>query len=246
MAKNTGRANAFRTFGKMSHNWGEGMNINLVKAAALLSGTVLSKTTAIPPTANENDTYIDPATRNIYYWVDAHHDGEAVVPAQWWIIQPTLGLQMLVADEQKIYWFNQDNQWQFAFDLNATHRAVQRAHNFYNPYRIRPSSVLFHYCAGTEFVIPAGAPGSGATLDIPAAGDMTFQIQHNNSVVGSIFFEAGETQGSVNVPNEVVVHPAIQESAFVRTHTLLVRSPANTYAAEGLAVSIMGKIRAID
>jgi len=61
--------------------------------------------------------------------------------------------------------------------------------------------------AGHVFVqnvtIPAGLPGSQATLKIAAASDLSFPIQHEGVEVGSVDFDAGATIGTFTLTDAV-------------------------------------------
>lgn len=246
MTKAIGSSSSYERFPKLSNNWGRKMNEQLVRIATCMHGAVLSMTTPLPASPAVNDTYINPADGKIYVWVDEFTDGATTEPAQWYVITPAMGLLMYVSDEQKFYVRDQYEAWQFVWDLGASHRAVEKELTFYNPYLIRKNAVIFLYCAGTEFTLPAGAPGSGASLDVAATADLTFDIQHNGSPVGTVSFAAGSLSGVVTVPSTVVVHPAIEENMYVQAHTLQIVSRAETYAAEGLSISLKGSIRSID
>jgi len=246
MVLNIGRAGTARQFSKRSHNWGTLMNWNLIRMAVVTHGAALSKTTVPPATGEENDVYIHPSNGNIYVWVEEFNDGDDIIPAQWYIITTVLGLKMYVADEDKWYFYNQMNEWQLLFDPNKTHRAIPREFSWYNPYLIRPNSTLFSYVATQEWVIEAGAPGSGAYCEIAPTQPVSFTIRARGPVVGSITFDAGSLDGSVNIPDEVVCLPTVEENEYEKAHVFQVSSPANLHGMEGLNVTICGKIRSID
>lgn len=244
-----GAANVFPTFNKQSHGWSEGMNQNLVKMAMLLHASCDGMVGALPGSPDVNDTYIYTADKSIYVWVDAVVDPTAGIndPAQWYVVTPVVGLTMMVADQEKYFTYTIDGVWTEVWDMNATHRSLARPIAFDVPYRLRSGAKLFEYVAGMEFTIPAGAPGSGAFLDVaPTGGDLVLTIQHNSSTVGTITFDEGETEGVVDIPDEVVVYNSVMENEWMRAHNLTVLSPANTRLAEGLGVTFLGKIRAID
>ena len=247
MVLQIGNAGSFIQISKRSHNWGQRMNWQLIRLATITHGAALSKTTPIPPTGNPGDVYIHPTNDDIYVWVEEFEDTDATVPAQWYVIGATMGLKMYVEDVNKWFFFNQMGAWQQLFDPDKTHRAIQREFKWYNPYLIRPNSVLFSYVATQEWVIEAGAPGSGAHCEIaPVGGSVVFNIFARGPQVGTITFAAGSTDGVVDIPSEVVVLPTVEENQYEKAHVFRVRSPANTRGMEGLNVTICGKIRSID
>lgn len=246
MVKDAGATSTFLTFPKRSHGWGDRMNVQLIRTAVSLHPSVKSKVTALPGGAAEGDAYISPVDGKIHVWVDAYAIDNigTIEPADWWAFTPSTGYLVYVEDEQSFYiWAG---AWIFCWQVGAAHREVQRELTFYNPYRIRKSSTIFYYVAGTEFTIPAGAAGSGASLEIASSVAIVFSIQHNGATVGTISFDAASTSGVVTIASEVVVHPSIDENEFTPAHSLRIVSPAETYEAEGLAVSIKGMIRSID
>ena len=50
---------------------------------------------------------------------------------------------------------------------------------------------------------PANLPGSIAKLKVAPASDLSFPIEHDDVEVGSVDFEAGETNGTFTFPDEV-------------------------------------------
>lgn len=247
MVLNIGNAGSFIQVAKRSHAWGERFNWQLIRLSVLTHGSAKSRTTAIPGSGTEGDVYIHPSNNNIYVWVDAFNNGDTVIPAQWYVINTALGVKMFIEDEDKWVFFNQMGEWQVMFDLNKNHRAIAREFHWYNPYLIRPSSTLFSYVATQEWVIEAGAPGSGAHCEIaPVGGSVVFNIFARGPQVGTITFAAGSLDGVVDIPDEVVVLPTVEENMYEKAHVFQVRSPANTRGMEGLNVTICGKIRSID
>ena len=247
MVKDAGATNTFQTFVKQSHAWGDLMNVQLIRTAVSLHPSVISRTGAVPGSASEGDAYLNTSDNKIYVWVDAYatDGGGTIEPADWWTFTPSNGYLVYVADEQS-YYVADGGAWIFVLAVGAAHREVQRELTFYNPYRLRKNSVLFYYTAGTEFTIPAGAPGSGASLEVAPTGVMVFTILHNATPIGTITFAAASTTGVVSIASEVVVHASIDENEFTAAHSVSIVSPADTYTAEGLTVSIKGKIRSID
>lgn len=246
MVLNIGNAGSFVQVAKRSHEWGQKMNWQLIRLAVVTHGAALSKETAVPTTGTEGDVYIHPSNGDIYVWVEEFEDLLDIIPAQWYVIGKSQGLKMFVADEDKWYFVNQMGEWQLLFDLNKTHRSIPREFSWYNPYLIRPSSTLFSYVATQEWVIEAGAPGSGAFCEIAPSSAVSFTIRARGPVVGSIDFAAGSQDGVVNIASEVVVLPTVEENMYERAHVFTVSSPADLYGMEGLNVTICGKIRSID
>jgi hypothetical protein len=241
-----GNAASFIQVAKRSHLWGERMNWQLIRLAVLTHGAAKSKTDSVPATGAPGDVYIHPINKNIYVWVEEFDDGDDIIPEQWYVITRALGVTMYVADEDKWYFLNQMDEWQLKFDPSKEHRAIQREFKWYNPYLIRPNSVLFSYVATQEWVIEAGAPGSGASCEIAPSSPVTFTIFARGPQVGTITFAAGSLDGVVNIASEVVVLPTVEENQYEKAHVFQVRSPANLYGMEGLSVTICGEIRSID
>lgn len=247
MAKNIGSTSTFRTFAKRSHNWAEPMNEQIIRTATTLQASCKSKTTALPTSGVEGDIYINPSDGKINVWVDARPLDlvGTMAPAEWYVLAPAPGFLIFVEDELTFCVYT-GGAWVEVWDLNNTHRVVEREMTFHVPYRIREDAVLFQYCAGTEFTIPAGAAGSGASLDVAPSAPISFSIRRNNSTIGTISFASGSTTGVVSVPSQVVVHPVAEENMYVQANTLSVVSPVSVAGAEGLSVSIKGMIRSID
>lgn len=248
--KPIGAANAFQTFVKRNNNWSEGMNDNLLKAAAVLHGSVRGIVSSLPGSPAANETYIRSTDNAIYVWVPARNDldednNPITLPAEWFVITPIVGMSMLVEDQEKVFWFGPTG-WEEAWDLNAVHRSLEREVNLHIPYLLRNNSVLYEYVAGVELTIEAGAPGSGAFLDVAATDDVVFQIKHNGTNCGTISFDSGSIAGDIDFPGEVVVYPALVEHEYARAQNLTIHSPADTFGAQGLGITFRAKIRAID
>lgn len=233
-----------------SHTWTRPMNQNLIRMYATYTNSALSRTTPLPSNGTEGDIRIDPATGNVCVWLNAFDDNiNDPQPAQWWSIPPGLGRQIYVRDENKIYMFSDSGGWELLVDIGAEHRGIEREFAWYAPGLIRPSSVIFHYVAGSEFtVVPNGGTGRGswAFLTVAAAAALDFPIRHNSAEIGMVHFEGGATTGSVNIYAERVIQPARAETMYMAAHVLDVLSPANTHGAQGLSVTLHGKIRPID
>jgi len=246
VVKNIGTTANWTQIPKRSNDWGPRMNEQLVKMAAMLHGSVKSRTTVLPANPAVDDMYIDPETKRINIWVGAFTDDGVTQPAEWYEIVPTLGVKMFVEDEFKWVLFNPNGNWQVIWDMNKSHRAIEREFSWYAPGNIRKNAVIFAYVAAQEFVIEAGAPGSGASCEVAPTSDVVFNVRKNNASVGNITFLAGQTEGVVNIPNEVAVLPAGQESLYVQANSLSIISPADTHGMIGLNATIRGKIRSID
>lgn len=237
---------SLQQFGMGSHNWGNGNNINAIKTAMMLQTGVLSRVSALPGSPSVNDRYLLTETSQICMWIDGFNDGEDNEPAQWVRMAPTVGMLLFVEDEEKFYVWRNTNVWEEALDLNETHHAVQREIPLYAPGRIRPNNFALIYVAAMELTIEAGAPGSQAMLDVAPSGGISFVIRHNNTPVGSISFGGGSTEGSVSFPSERIIYDAWTENLQVQAHALYVVSPADLKGAEGLSLTLRGKIRAMD
>lgn len=88
--------------------------------------------------------------------------------------------------------------------------------------------------AGHVFVhavtLSIGLPGSKATLKIAAAADLSFPIEHNDTAVGSVDFDAGETVGTFTFAAAVDV--------AVGDTVVLIKPTAVDVDARELAVTI--------
>ena len=247
MARNVGTSADWQQIPKRSHTWGRKVNDQLVKYGVLLQGSVKSRTDTVPASGASGDIYIHPTNKRIYAWVEAWNDGDGVIPAEWYIIQPTTGLVMHVQDVDKWYVYTQLADWQLLWDPSKSHRAIQREFAFYHPYLIRPSAKIFGYVATKEFAIAAGAPGSGSHCEIaPVGGSVVYSIRKGNAQIGTITFADGSTDGVIDFPNMQVILPAIQENMYEVANILQVVSPANIRSMQGLHVTIQGIIRSID
>lgn len=247
MTKNIGTPAAWTQISKGSHNWAFKMNEQIIKYGALIQGAAKSRTDALPGSGSPGDVYIHPTNDRIYVWVEEYNDGETVHPAEWYYITPTTGVLMLVIDENKWYCYTHIGEWQMVWDPALSHRAIKCERSFYAPYLIRPSKTIFSYVSTQEFVIPAGAAGSGAFCEVaPTGGSVTYNLVHQGSSQGTIVFAAGSTDGVVTVPSDIIVLPAVMENMYTQARVLTVVSPANTRGMEGLNVTLQGKIRSID
>lgn len=233
-------------FAMGSHAWGRSMNVNAIRTSMLLQPAVLSRVASLPGSPAINDRYLNTTTNRLCMWIDSFYDGTATEPAQWVELMPTVGMLIFVEDEEKFYVWRQENEWQVAIDLNEVHQAVEREFAFYAPGKIRPSNPVFYYIAGMELTLESGAPGSHALLDVAPSGGLTFPIYHNNTQIGSVNFGSGATEGSVSISGERVIYDAWSESQQVRAHSLRVDAPADLKGAQGLSVTLRGKIRAMD
>lgn len=228
----------FQSFGAGNHNWAEGMSNNMLKASTLLQPSAISRTTNLPASANNFDCYIDPSSKNIATWFNG----------QWYTIAPRIGAWVFVQDANEYAHFNLESQWVTGLDLDAVPSTpIERTLAFYNPGLIRPNSILFHYVAGMEFTIPANAPGSGAILETPPiGGSIVFPILTSTGNSGNISFAAGSVNGVIYFPAEAVIHASFDDGQYTPADVFRIRSPADLLGATGLAVTIRGKIRAMD
>lgn len=235
-------------FQAQSHTWGRKMNLNMIKMSMLTGPAAESMTTSLPGSAAEGTVYIDPATKKLCMYVSGFDDDDgAPMPADWYSLQPNIGQMCLVKDQNKVYLFNWALDWELAIDLGATHRGVEVERAWYAPGLMRPSATLFYYVAGLEFTIEAGAPNSGATLEVgPVGGSLVLPIRHQGLEVGTITFTSGSLEGTIDFPSERVIQPSHTENQYVRANALSVTSPSNIRQASGLSVTLRGKIRAID
>lgn len=232
---------SFNRYPLRSHNWGRGMNDNLIKLAILLKPGVISKTTPIPASGDIDDCYIDPSTGRIVMRVAAFNDSEIDYPEDWVSVAPSIGVHVYVADEEKFYVYNWNRQWEQTVNVNQALPSVSRELGFYVPGPIRPSATIFQYVAGIEIVFAANDHRSSALLDVPPTGDLTFNIQTSGGN-GTIFFEGGSDVGIVTFAQETEVYAAVVDSMMVRPNTISIRSPSNLKSAEGLTVTLRGKI----
>lgn len=230
-----------------NHAWTRKMNKNLLRVAMSYTDSVKSMTTALPASAADGDMYIDPADGKICMWVPAFDDNIGdPQPAQWWRMDPGIGRQVYVQDLNKVYLYNMSSAWELLVDIGATHQGIEREFAFYAPGLVRPNATLFYYIAGLEFTIEAGAPHSGATLEVAPSISIVLSIQHQDTEVGTITFAGGSKNGVISFPLERVVQPSHAENQYVKANALSILSPAATNGASGLSVTLRGKIRAID
>lgn len=246
MTKNIGSAASWNQIAKRSNTWGAKMNEQIIKFGALIQGSVLSMTTPLPASPSVGDVYINPANGRVCIWVDEFNDGETTHPAEWYVITQTVGLVMLVRDLNKWFVYTNLDEWQMLWDPEKSHRAIPREFSFYAPYRLRPRKTIFSYVATQEFVIEAGAPGSGAFCEIAPTATVVLTISKGGVSVGTVTFTAGATDGTVSIPSEVVVLPAVEESMYTQANVLTISSPVDTFLIEGVNVTICGEIRSID
>lgn len=240
----------FSRIGARSNVWTRQMNDNMIRATMLFNPAVESRTDTLPESAAEGAMWIDPVNNKLSMWMDSFDENIPGVTnrvAGYMQLQALPGQLVYVKDEAKYYMMNHEGVWEFAIDIDAVHVGVEREFSFYAPYRIRPTLPVFQYVAGLEFTIEAGAPNSGAHLDVaPTGGSLVFQIIHNSTVVGSITFAAGSQTGVISFPSERIIQPSHVENMYVQANVLTINAPADTLLAEGLSLTLRGKIRAID
>ena len=244
-------SSALKTFSVRSHNWTRGVNENFVKMSMGMHPSVES-IGALPSSATEGQMWINSANGKLCMWVNelndyaGHEDDpdyESPVAAGWWSMLPGVGHLVYVKDQNKYYMYNWANVWELAIDIGATHRGIEREFSFYAPGILRPNAVLFYYVAGLEFTVAAGAPHSGAKLEVPASSPITFTFNRGGATVS---FGAGDTSGDVNWPSEEIIQPSHVENMYVQAHALSLTAPSNLYGAQGLSLTLRGKIRPID
>lgn len=231
-----GPINNYNLFEALSHNWAGGMNANMLKAATTLHLSVKGIVSELPPSPAPNDTYILSGTRAINVFANG----------TWNTIAPVAGTLAFVEDDEAFYLYDVSLVWMKVFSLDEPITSpVERNLSFFAPGLVRPNNLLFHYIPTMEFVLPAGAPNSFATLEVPpSGGDLVLTI---TALLGSgtITFEDGETDGVFSVPNDITVLPADFEELYSQPQVLRIYSSGN-HGAEGLSVSLKGQIRAID
>lgn len=231
-----GPINSYQMFEPQSHNWAGGMNANMLKAATSLHLSVKSIVGALPGSPDPNDTYILNTNRTINVFVNG----------DWQTISPVVGTLAFVQDEAAFYLYDLSLAWFKVFSLgDPITSPVERNLSFFAPGLVRPNNLLFHYIPTMEFTLPASAPNSFATLEVPpSGGDLVLTI---SALLGSgtITFEDGETDGVFSVPSNIIVLPADFEELYSQPQVLRIDSSA-TFGAEGLSVSLKGQIRAID
>lgn len=247
MTKSIGRAVSWNQIAKRSNGWGVKMNEQIIKFSVLMQGAAESRTDALPGSPADWDVYIHPTDDKIYVRAPAFNDGDNDHAAEWYTITPSVGLVMLVKDENKWYVYNNMSEWQMLWDPALSHRAIQREFSFYAPYRIRPNTIIFGYVATQEFTLEATPSGSGAFCEVaPTGGAVVFTIAAGGTTAGTITFADGATDGVVSIPVETVVLPTILENKYTSAKILTVRSPADTRGMQGLNCTLPGKIRSID
>lgn len=229
--RSIGSFGSFQTFGARSHKWKDGMDLNMLKASTLLHPSVKSRTTPRPATANDLDCYIDPATRNLCVWLDG----------DWNAITPRRGVWVHVEDTNSYDTYDPANGgWMTVIELGKTYSSIPRTLSVYVPGKIRPSKPVYDYVAGMEFVLPAGAPGSTATLEIAPTANILFVMTG-----GLIRFEAGATVGTFEIASDTYVQPTQQEGSFTQAQRLRITAPNDLKGAEGLAITLAGKMRGL-
>ncbi len=250
-----GELNKLQKSSARNNKWARRANVNFMKIGVAMNLSCISKVTPLPVYERVEDeppegtTYVNPDNQRLYVWTEAWDDGEGdPFPKGWAVFQPSYGNIMFVEDEETLCIFSKSTEaWEVLVDLNEQHVATPRELSFFAPGIVRPKSIIFHYVAGMEFTLPAGAPDSGASLQTAPSSDIEFQILKGNTVIGGIYFGAGSTAGVVSVPDETVINPALpEETQYVRANVLQVRSPDSVAGAMGLDVTLRGKIRAID
>lgn len=236
--------------GRYSNDYTRALNNNLIKMAMGFRTGVKSKTTTLPDTAVDGDMYIDPANGFISMWLDTFDDNvpsPAPNPSGFYQIVPTFGMTAIVQDEEKMYVFGESGTWELLFDMAAPHVGVEREIALYAPGLLRPNNaIVYQYVAGMEFTIEAGAPNSGAHLDVAPSSNISIAITASTGSVGTLTFASGSQAGVFNIPSEVIVQPAAFENMYVQAHVLTFTGPASWAGAEGLSFTLRGKIRAID
>ncbi|MFC3724413.1 hypothetical protein [Neoaquamicrobium sediminum] len=207
------------------------MNHNFTKLSMLLHPSVTALVTNLPASAGENECFIETSTGRIGMWSNG----------EWWTVDPKIGVLAYVAGLDQYWQFSPDEEWVLAFDLNADFAPIERNLSFYAPGLVRPNAPLFAYVPTMEFTLPAGAPGSHAVLDVaPAGGNLILTFAG-----GTITFLDGQTEGTFSVASDYVIHPAETEGMYAQPTVLTITS-GSTFNAQGLSVSLRGKIRAID
>lgn len=220
----------FNQFTAGSHDWATGMNYNLLKAATLMKGAAISATTALPGSAAQMATYIDPATGLI----------NVMFGGAWNTITPSDRLLFFVIDENQFrQWSDDNNSWLTL--PNSLPGAVPRELGFYAPGLVRNNAVLFRYICGQEITLPAGLAGSVARLE--EANDVDLVLDMNG---GTITFLAGSTVGVFSFPSEVVLQPTLVESQYSTASVLTISSrDVGTILAKGLQITLRGAVRPI-
>jgi hypothetical protein len=240
--KNIGAVTGMRQHSPGNNYWAAGMNENLIKMMFGLAPSVISKSTARPSVGTEGDTYL--VGGNVHIWIDDYTDESGTVEGGWKIMTPVVGLQIFVRDVNEIWLFDESQEWVRMIALDAPYIPVQRELKFYAPGLVRPGAVMFKYVATMPFAVEAGAPGSGAHLEIaPSGGSAVFPITCAGVQVASITFASGSTTGVVSWPDRTVIHNALpDENKYARAQELLVYAPGNPRGATGLNVSLRGEI----
>lgn len=211
-----------------SNDWKQAMDWNLIKMSTLQQLSVASRSTPIPETAANGTVLIDPASHYLY----AHYNGD------WYVMAPRNGGWAWVQDEKAFVTYSVAAQdWIVVFDLDAPPVPLPRTLAFYNPGKVYPSAQLFRYMSAIEFVVPVGAPGSLAKLDVAPSAPIVFTARGDSISDFTISFAANSTVGVVSAPNGAMIYEGF---------TFDIMSPSNVYGAEGLAVSLAGQVVLVD
>lgn len=238
-----GAIDTFQTFPARSHAWAGGMNDNMRKAALALKPSVKARVSTYPGSPSANDTYLNTSSNVIGIWT-TKNKSEPSDPDTWdWHeVTPVVGTILYVQNERKFYLFSPHNTWDMIWDLDGTKPSMARTISAYVPGFVAPHGRIIVYVPTIEFHIPAGAPGSKASLEVPpTGGDLVLNMNG-----GTITFANGSTTGVFSVPNPITILPSEFESLFSQpgTFTLAV-SGYDTYNAMGLSVTIEGQLRSI-
>ena len=236
-----GSMGSYSRFSRHSHNWDTGMNRNLIKAGTSFHLAVDSRVASLPGSPSEGDAVMLTGDGSINVFLEG----------EWYTMSPTIGVSCYVSSEECVYLYVpgiSTPEWQLFYDLNADHPAIERNLSFFQPGLVRPSATMFHFIPTMEFKLPAGAPNSFATLDVaPSGGNLVLTITATSSGgTGTVTFADGSTTGVFSIPSDIVVLPADFETMYSTPQELTITTPASTYNAEGLSLSLKGEIRAID
>lgn len=222
--------------------WARTMNLNLIKMSMMIAPSVISAVEELPGAASEGDMYLSGS--RICMWIDEWDSGEGIPePAGWRSAAPVVGTQLLIRDINEIWLYDETNEWVVMTRLDDPYIPVQRTLAFYAPGFVRPGSIMFKYVAAMPLAIPAGAPGSGAGLEVAPGDNITFTITAAGVPVGTIDFANGSTEGVFDFDNNVVIHNGLpEENKYIQAQELVIHAPADPKGASGMNVTIRAEI----
>ena len=224
-----------------SHDWATTMNNNLIKSAVLNNGAVLSRTKPIPDTASNGDIYINPATSEIWTFLNG----------VWYIISPVPNQQMYVADEDVMVIFNAG--WKILYTLSTDNPKVPRELNIFIKTGY-PGTSVFTLAPSLEF---SYVSGQVCPIIAETAGTASFQVIHTG-INGQISQPAGldpkaktvgrgtlnGTTGTLTFTESGTVLSALTQGKYAQPDRLTVICTAWSNA-ENVSISLYGRVRGL-